>query len=88
MKFQFAQSDRVIEATSFNKFDVIQDNRKKTVHVVNYETNRGPMQVIFLNGIEATLNSNGRYVQARSKRDHCARILPDEEPKTEEAVDG
>lgn len=87
MKFQFAQSERVIEATSFNKFDVIQDNRKKTVHVVNYDTRRGPSQITFLNGIEATLNDRGRYVQAKSKREDCAKILPDEEPKVEEEVE-
>jgi hypothetical protein len=84
MKFQFAQSSRVIEATNVNKFDVIQDNRKKTVHVIQYETSRGPSQITFLNGVEATLNDRGRYVQAKSKREDCAKILPDEEPKVED----
>ena len=83
MRFQFAQSSRVIEAVNVNKFDVIQDNRSKTVHVIQYETARGPSQITFLNGIEATLNERGRYIQAKSKREDCAKILPDEEPKEE-----
>lgn len=81
MKFQFAQSSRVIEATSVKEFTVIQDNRKKTVHILHYETSRGPSEITFLNGIEAMLNGNGRYVRVKSKAEDCAKLIKDEPTK-------
>lgn len=80
MKFQFAQSQRTIEATKVTQFAVVQDNRTKQVTIVQYEGRFGPQEIAFLNGIEATLNVRGRYVQAKSVREDCARILPDEVP--------
>jgi len=81
MKFQFAQSQREITATKVSRFKVIQDNRSKEVVTIEYETKNGDREMSFLNGIEATLNNAGRYVQAQSKRDMCARILPEPEPE-------
>jgi hypothetical protein len=67
------------------QFAVVQDNRTKQVTIIQYEGRNGPQEISFLNGIEATLNNRGRYIQAKSSREDCARILPDEVP-AEEAV--
>jgi hypothetical protein len=83
MKFQFAQSTREIEATKVTQFNVIQDNRSKVVTIIQYESKFGPREMSFLNGIEATLNTRGRYVQAKSAKGDCARILPDAPVETE-----
>jgi hypothetical protein len=83
MKFQFAQSKREIEATKVTQFNVIQDNRSKVVTIIQYDSRFGPREMSFLNGIEATLNTRGRYVQAKSAKEDCARILPDESVEVE-----
>jgi len=83
MKFQFAQSSREIEALTITKFAVVQDNRTKTVHILEYQTTRGISEMAFLNGVEAKLQPNGRYVQAKSNKDDCAKILPDVIPEEE-----
>jgi uncharacterized glyoxalase superfamily protein PhnB len=84
MKFQFAQSSRQIEATKVTQFNVVQDNRTKQVTILDYYSERfGTKQISFLNGVEAVLNERGRYVQAKSKREDCAIILPDEVPQEE-----
>jgi hypothetical protein len=82
MKFKFGQSNRVIESTKATQFDVIQDNRTKQVTILEYESRLGgARQIVFLNGIEAVLNERGRYVQAKSVREDCAVIVPDEVPE-------
>jgi hypothetical protein len=86
MKFQFAQSARTIEATKVTEFAVVQDNRTKMVTIIQYEGRNGPQEISFLNGIEATLNNRGRYIQAKSSREDCAKILKDEPVAEVEAV--
>jgi hypothetical protein len=86
MKIQFAQSTREHEVISFTEFKVIQDNRSKTVTLVTYQSANGPREMAFMNKIEAVLNNRGRYVQAQSNRDYCARILPEPEPEETEEV--
>lgn len=84
MKIQFAQSEREIEATKVTKFNVVQDNRTKQIVVVEYATANGTREMSFLNGVESILNDRGRYIQAQSKKEFCAKILPEAIP--EEAV--
>lgn len=85
MKFAFAQSQRQIEATKVTQFTVVQDNRNKQVTIIQYEGRFGPAEISFLNGVEATLNNRGRYVQAKSNREDCAMIIV-EEPEVVEEV--
>jgi|SRR5476651_1083721 hypothetical protein len=87
MKFQFAQSARTIESSKVTEFAVVQDNRTKMVTIIQYEGRNGPQEISFLNGIEATLNTRGRYVQAKSAREDCAKILKDEPVAVEATVD-
>jgi hypothetical protein len=83
MKIQLGQSTREIEATKVTKFKVVQDNRSKQITVVEYEMRDGSTrEMAFLNDVEAVLNPAGRYIQAQSKREYCAKILP--EPVVEE----
>lgn len=83
MKFKFGQSNREIQATKVTQFTIVQDNRNKQVTVIQYEGRFGPNEITFLNGIEATLNERGRYIQAKSVRADCATIVPDEVPEVE-----
>ena len=86
MKFQFAQSKRQIEATKVTQFTVVQDNRNKQVTIIQYEGRNGPAEISFLNGVEATLNNRGRYVQAKSNREDCAMIIIEEPEEVVEEV--
>lgn len=83
MKIQFAQSSREIEVTKCTKFEVVQDNRSKTVTLVEYDTPNGIREMSFLNGVEAILNNRGRYIQAQSNKEFCAQILPEPVPEEE-----
>jgi hypothetical protein len=78
MKIQFAQSSRQITPIKITQFQVIQDNRPKQVTTVEYETTNGVREMSFLNGVESILNERGRYIQAQSKKEFCATLVPDE----------
>lgn len=88
MKFQFAQSTREIEALSFKNFQVVQDNRSKTITVVEYVVAGRVAEMSFMNGVEAVLNNRGRYIQAQSNKEYCAKILPEpvQEPTVTDAI--
>lgn len=87
MKIQFAQSSRQITPSKITQFQVIQDNRAKQITTVEYEASNGTREMSFLNGVESILNDRGRYIQAQSKKEFCATLVPDviEDPEVANA---
>jgi hypothetical protein len=75
MQFQFAQSSRKVKATKAAQFSIIQNDRKVTITVLQYKGKLGPAEISFINGVEAALTKTGRYEQAKSDQEFCARLV-------------
>jgi hypothetical protein len=58
------------------QYNIIQDNRSKTVTVAKYEHRQlGPREMYFLNGNEAIINGRGRYVLTKSPNNKGAVLI-------------
>jgi hypothetical protein len=79
MKFQPASSKRIIESLTDTTFSITQDRKQKTITILTYQGMHTVNEIIFLNGIEAILDKRGRYVNASTTKEFCARIVTDEE---------
>jgi hypothetical protein len=68
------------------QYNIIQDNRSKTVTVAKYEHRQlGPREMYFLNGNEAIINGRGRYVLTKSASVQGAVIIDLSKVKDEES---
>jgi hypothetical protein len=73
-------SGREIVPTRVETFNVVQDNRTKTIHVAHYDhAQLGPRTMSFINCLEALVNPRGRYVPTHANKDQCARLVIEQE---------
>jgi hypothetical protein len=69
-------SDVVIFPKKVESFQIVQDNRPKTVHHAVYEHKvLGMRDMYFMNGNEAIINGRGRYVLTKSPNNKGAVLI-------------